>query len=61
MPDGLPEPVPRSVALAVTVTFAPLVTLDPLAGDVIETAGAAASTWICCDLTDPLFPALSVE
>jgi len=28
---------------------------------VIETVGAAASIWIVCDLTDSLFPAVSME
>jgi hypothetical protein len=56
-PDDVPEPVPRSAALAVTVTLVPRVKLDPEEGAVIETVGAAASTWICCVLTDSRFPA----
>ncbi len=43
MPDGAPAPVPRSAALALTVTFVPGVKLDPEDGDVIDTVGAAAS------------------
>src|SRR6266700_6265287 len=61
IPDGAPDPVPRSVAPAVTVTLVPCVTLVPEAGEVIETVGAAASIWITCDLTASLLPAVSTE
>lgn len=46
-PEGAPEPVPRSVAVAMTVTLVPRVKLDPAAGEVIEAVGAAASTRTC--------------
>ncbi len=44
IPEGVPDPVPRSVALAATLTFVPCVKLDPLAGDVIETVGGVFVT-----------------
>ena len=43
MPEGDPDPVARSVALADTVTLVPRWSVDPLAGLVIDTVGAAAS------------------
>ena len=46
-PEGAPEPVPRSVAVAVTVTLVPRVKLDPAVGEVIEAVGVAASTRTC--------------
>jgi hypothetical protein len=43
MPEGAPDPVPRSVALADTVTIVPRWSVNPLTGLVIDTVGAAAS------------------
>jgi len=43
IPEGDPDPVPRSVALADSVTLVPRWTVTPLAGLVIDTVGAAAS------------------
>src|SRR5947207_8015044 len=61
MPDGAPVPVPKSVAVAVMVTLQPWLMLDPPAGTVIETDGAAPSIWITWVLTASVLPALSTE
>ena len=56
MPDGAADPVPRSVAVAESPTLVFCAKLDPLAGCVIETVGAAASMRISWDLTDSALP-----
>src|SRR5260370_40847657 len=55
-PDAAPEPVPRSVALALTVTLVPWVKLDPEAGARIEAVGGAASLRTCWGLTGSWLP-----